>query len=111
MSENRNEQLVQERERRKRSTNTILHGVRVVDKNEESNDKVFVTALLETIGISIKQESIIRLGKPDPNKNRPIKLRMNSVSEKKKVMSRLPNLNNAEYRLKKMNVTDDYTGY
>ena len=49
------------------------------------------------------------MGKPDPNKNRPIKLRMNTESEMEKVMSRLPNLKNAEDHFRKISVTDDYT--
>ena len=49
------------------------------------------------------------MGKPDPDKNRSIKLRMNTESEKEMVMSKLPNLKNAEDHLKKISVTDDYT--
>ena len=110
MNENRNEQLVQERERKIRSTNIILHGVSEdVDKNEGNPDEEFVTAFLETIGISTKPDSIIRLGKPDLKKNRPIKLRMKNESEKENVMSRLANLKNAEERFKRISVTEDYT--
>ena len=110
MNENRNEQLVQERERKIRSTNIILHGVSEdVDKNEGNPDEEFVTAFLETIGISNKPDSIIRLGKPDLQKNRPIKIRMKNESEKENVMSRLPNLKNAEERFKRISVTEDYT--
>ena len=110
MNENRNEQLVQERERKIRSTNIILHGVSEdVDKNEGNPDEEFVTAFLDTIGISNKPDSIIRLGKPDLQKNRPIKIRMKNESEKENVMSRLPNLKNAEERFKRISVTEDYT--
>ena len=110
MNENRNEQLVQERERKIRSTNIILHGVSEdVDKNKGNPDEEFVTAFLETIGISNKPDSIIRLGKPDLKKNRPIKIRMKNESERENVMSRLPNLKNAEERFKRISVTEDYT--
>ena len=58
MSERRNDQLVQERERQLRSTNVIVHGVKeVADENEEENDDEFV---LGRIGVNIKPKSIAR---------------------------------------------------
>ena len=40
---------------------------------------------------------------------RPVKLIMNSSEEKGKIMSRLPNLRNAEDIYRKLSVRDDYT--
>ena len=42
-------------------------------------------------------------------KSRLIKLKMKSVSVKDSLMSRLPNLKNAEDRFNKISVTEDYT--
>ena len=102
INESRNYQLVQERERKLCSTNIIVHGVKeVAGENEEENDDEFVNAFLGRIGVSIKPISIIRLGKPEPSKTRPLKIKL--VTEKEEaVMSRLSNLKNAEDRFKKL---------
>ena len=74
INESRNNQLVPERERKLRSTNIIVHGVKeVADENEEENDDEFVNAFLGRIGVSIKPISIIRLGKPEPSNRRLLK--------------------------------------
>ena len=110
VNESRNNQLVQERERKLRSTNIIVHGVKeVADENEEENDDEFVNAFLGRIGVSIKPISIIRLGKPEPSKTWPLKIKLETEKEKEAVMSRLSNLKNAEDRFKKISVTEDHT--
>lgn len=105
MNENRNEQLVQERERRLRASNIIVHGV----NESEQDDKDYVSLLFRTLGVQSEPESITRLGKPEPDKIRPLKIKMKSESEKDHLMSRLVNLKNAEDRFKRISVTDDYT--
>ena len=52
---------------------------------------------------------MVRLGKQNANKKRPLKLRMNSEKEKMEIMSRLKFLKNAEEKFKKISITDDYT--
>ena len=103
------EMNVQERERKLRATNIIIHGVQeFLPENEDINDAEFINALFKTMGIDTRPESITRLGKPDPNKSRPIKLKMKSESDKDSFMARLPNLKNAEDRFNKISVTEDY---
>ena len=51
----------------------------------------------------------MRLGKPDPNRTRPINLKLKTENEKDSIISRLSNLKNAEDRLKRINITEDYT--
>ena len=109
MKETRNEQLVQERERKLRASNIIIHGVDEKEGNSKENDEEFINVFLGTIGNNTKPESIVRLGKYDMNKSRPIKVKMISENEKLNVMSRLSNLKNAEENLKRISVTDDYT--
>ena len=110
INESRNEQLVQERERKLPATNIIIHEVQeFLPENEDINDAEFINALFKTMGIDIRPDSITRLGKPDPNKSRPIKLKMKSESDKDSFMARLPNLKNAEDRFNKISVTEDYT--
>ena len=106
INQSRNNQLVQERERKLCSTNIIVHGVKeVVDEIKEENDDEFVNAFLGRIGVSIKPISIIRLGKPEPSKTRPLKIKLEIEKEQEVVMSRLSNLKNAEDRFKKISVT------
>ena len=110
INESRNEQLVQEMERKLRATNIIIHGVQeFLPENEDINDAEFINALFKTMGIDTRPESITRLGKPDPNKSRPIKLKMKSESDKDSFMARIPNLKNAEDRFNKISVTENYT--
>ena len=109
MKETRNEQLVQERERKLRASNIIIHGVDEKEGNSKEKDEEFINVFLGTIGNNTKPESIVRLGKYDMNKSRPIKVKMISENEKLNVMSRLSNLKNAEENLKRISVTDDYT--
>ena len=109
INESRNEQLVQERERKLRATNIIIHGVQEFPhENEDINDAEFINALFKTMGIDTRPESITRLGKADPNKSRPIK-KTKSESDKDSFMARLPNLKNAEDRFNRISVTEDYT--
>ena len=57
---------------------------------------------------NITPTSLVRLGKSDPNKSRPMKIKLNSENEKDDIMTLLPNLKNAEERLKRISVTEDY---
>ena len=78
-------------------------------ENGKEKDEEFVIAFLGKLGIKAKPASIVRLGNSDPNKIRPLKLKMNSEAEKENIMSRLSNLKNAEDRFRKVSVTEDYT--
>ena len=60
------------------------------------------------IGIEAKPASTARLGNSSPNKTKPLKLKMNNENEED-IMGRLPNLKNAEDRLRRVSVTEDYT--
>ncbi len=109
MKETKNEELVQQRERKLRSCNIIIHGVEDAKENGPAKDKEFVTALFAAIGVDHRPKTIVRLGRPDNNKCRPLLVTMNTDDEKDLVMTRLPNLKNAEDNLKKVSITDDYT--
>ena len=59
IKEDRNKQLVQERERNLRAANIIVHGVTdVANDAEEENYDNFVNAFLEKIGANTKPVSI-----------------------------------------------------
>ena len=90
IKENKNDELITERERQLRATNIIIHGVGEEIENGKEKDEEFVTAFLGKLGIESKSSSNVRLGNFDPNKTRPIKLKMSSEAEKENIMSRLP---------------------
>ena len=64
---------------------------------------------IEKLGLHLIPETIMRLGKTDSNKVRPMKLKFKSENDKDHVMARLPNLKNAEDNLKQISVIDNYT--
>ena len=65
ISDERNNQLIQEKERKRRATNIIIHGVEEKDENALESDEAYVKGLMETLGVKNKIDSIVRLGKDD----------------------------------------------
>ena len=110
--ESLNNELVQDTERQKREKNIIIHGVvehREAENENQDQDEIYVTKLLQIIGAHVQPVTIARLGKPNEGKNRPVKLIMESTEDKAQVMSRLINLKNAEELYKSVSIKDDYT--
>merc|ERR1712096_137933 len=66
-------------------------------------------SFLDTIGVTSRPKQIIRLGKSNGERKRPVKLIMNNSEDKDSVMSRLVNLKNAEEIYRNLSVRDDYT--
>jgi hypothetical protein len=113
IKDQRNEELIQEQERKGRSQNLIIHGV--AELNEEDSipkkkayDEEFVTSFLTVIDIGVKPKAILRLGNAK-SKNRPIKLVMANEQEKDSIMGNLRKLKDAEEKYKKLRITDDLT--
>ena len=108
---NKNHEIIQEKEREKRSTHIIIYGVsEASDNSPKEHDDNFVTSFLNTIGVVVvRPRQIIRLGKPNEKKKRPLKLVMNSDADKDTIMSRLCNLKDAEEVYRTVSVRDDYT--
>ena len=109
IKENKNDELITERERQLRATNIIIHGMGEEIENGKEKDVEFVIAFLEKLGKKSKPSSNVRLSNFDPNKTRPLKLKMSSEAEKEHIMSRRPNLKNAEDRFRKVSGTENYT--
>ena len=108
----KNNDLIQESERERRSANIIIYGISEVSDNQNTAkeyDETFVHSLLGIIGITSRPKQIIRLGKPIADKARPVKLVMNNSTDKDSIMSRLGNLKNAEEIYRKVSIRDDYT--
>ena len=113
MKDARNEELVQEQERKERSRNLIIHGVpELKEENDsikkKSHDEEFVTIFLTKIDIALKPLAIHRIGKPS-NRDRPIKVIMNNEQEQINIMRNPPKLKDADEQFKKLRITDDFT--
>ena len=104
----KNEELIEEKDKRLRENNIVIHGKRESENNEDS-DKQFVNDMIKDISVgAITAKSIIRIGKTENEKTRPIKVIFNNKEEKSKVMSNLRHLKGKE-GYNKISITDDYT--
>ena len=73
-------------------------------------DKSFIQDFLKEIGAEEASiEDITRLGKRDPGKTRPLRIRFSNTHSKTLVMSKLKNLGDAPEDLKKIVVSHDLT--
>ena len=113
MKDARNEELVQEQERKERSRNLIIHGVpQLKEENDsiknKSHDEEFVNKFLTNIDIAQKPLAIHRIGKPS-NRDRPIKVIMNNDQEQINIMRNFSKLKDADEQFKKLRITDDFT--
>ena len=51
----------------------------------------------------------MRLGNANPDKKRPVKVILNNIDDKEKIMSELNKLKNADPTIRRISVRDDYT--
>ena len=105
----KNDDLVEEKDRKYRSKNIIIHGKAEDETDSVSNDQAFVSKFLKDICVgNLKPKTINRLGAKNPFRLRPIRLIFELESEKDKVLQNLSNLKNQnEYN--RISVTADYT--
>lgn len=109
MMKTKNEELVEDRDKRLRAGNIIIHGKEEVD-NDKNHDEEFVTQLIKDIKVSsINVKSIIRLGKENPTtKKRPLKISLSNEADKEKIMNNLSNLKGEE-KYARISIKEDYT--
>jgi hypothetical protein len=103
----KNEERIEERDKKVRENNIIIHGCS--ENDSEEKDKIFVQDMLKEISVGkVNTKSITRVGKTDGGKSRPIKVTFSNVDEKTKVMSNLRFLKGKE-TYNKVSITEDYT--
>ena len=106
----KNDDLVQQKEREKRAANLIIYNISEDCEGDlETHDDEFISSFLETIGVATYPKQIVRLGKPNEKKMRPVKLVMENEDEKDTIMSRLANLRTADDIYRKLSIREDYT--
>ena len=113
MRENRSDELVEEQEQQRRANNLIIYGVKedLEDPTtpQKSKDVLFITGLMDVLEVSVQPIDIIRIGKANPGKHRPIKLTMNCAIDKKIIMDNLKKLKDADDVYRCLSIRDDYT--
>ena len=82
------------------------HRYQMLSLDDKKNVDDFLAIIQQT---DAKPVTIIRLGKRDENKTRPIKIKFNLLSDKQLVMSSLSKLKEAPDMSRKISVTEDYT--
>ena len=102
----RNEEKEEERERNIRSRNLIVHDVQ--ENENDQGDKDFIGTLLEAIGVNATIKSITRLGKMEGNKVRPIKFVVDSEVQRNLILESMYNIKGAD-NFKNVRVTRDLT--
>ena len=108
---NRNEEMEEERDRKSRAKNIIIHGKFEIGN---ADDKFFSDNLIKELQIGApKINQIERIGKETEGGNgstlkRPIKLTMNSEEDKDKVLNNLKALKDKPL-YKRISITADYT--
>ena len=76
MMESKNDELVQQRERKLRSCNIIIHGVEDQKEEGAESDKKFISEFFGVLGLDYEPKSTTRLGSATNNKGRPLRLTM-----------------------------------
>ena len=112
INEQRNMELNEANEKKARVANIIIHGVTEsinTDKEEaKKHDVEYISEFLRVINVSATCKSIFRLGKPNAERKRPIKVITESENERDNIMSNLKRLKDVDaYR--GISVTEDYT--
>ena len=113
MRETKNDELVEEQERTRRANNIIIYGMSEdLDGGTvplKSKDDFFITSLMEVLQVDVVPSTIVRLGKPNPGKHRPVRLTMSCANDKESIMANLKNLKNADTIYHSLSIRDDYT--
>jgi len=110
IKEARNEEQKEDRDKKVRRNNIIIHGIQDDQTKEEqekwTND--IVTDLFKDLAITINAKKIERIGFQTQSKRRPIKVTLKSQTDKDTIMKNLKNLKGIT-KYGKISVTDDYT--
>ena len=99
MVETRNDEKVKRVEQEKRSQNLIIHGAEEIGDDAEErkkNDVQYIKDTLKKLTVNAEPESVTRLGQPNDQKIRTLKIVMKSVEDKENVMGNLRKLKGTE---------------
>ena len=112
MEETKNSELVEEKEKKLRSQNLIIHGVEESSGDNKDDaiksDDIYINNFIAALKVTSTAKSASRIGLPAQGKNRPMKVVINIEEERNRILSNLRYLKDIpEY--KTISVTEDYT--
>ena len=112
MEETKNSELVEEKEKKLRSQNLIIHGVEESSGDNKDDaiksDDIYINNFIAALKATSTAKSASRIGLPAQDKNQPIKAVMDTEEKRNKISSNLRNLMDIpEY--KTISVNEDYT--
>ena len=100
------EENFQQRERKRRANNLVIHGMK---ENTNIKDELLIRKLMNAIGVTTSPRSFTRLGrKTAATTSRPLMIVMANTIEKRSFMKALPKLKNAVV-YSHLRITDDLT--
>lgn len=102
VKEVKNEELVEENDKKRRSTNLIIHGL---PELTSESDKLFVNKLIEETDSTAIPKVITRIGESD---KKPLKVVFLSEKERNKILSNLGCLKDKE-EYRGVSITEDFT--
>ena len=112
MEETKNAELVEEKGKKLRSKNLIIHGVEESSsENKEDvikSDDIYTKNFIAALKVTSTVKSVSRIGLSVQDKNCPVKVVMDTKEERNRILSNLRNLKGIpEYTI--ISVTEGYT--
>ena len=96
MEETKNAELVEEKEKKLRSKNLIIYGVKESSSDSKNDgirsDDIYINNFIAELMVTSTVKSESRIGVPVQDKNRPIKVVMNTEEVRNRILSNLRNL-------------------
>ena len=87
------EELEEENQKRLRQNNIVIHGKKENESNTSGSDEEFVNALLKELCVgAVKAKFMVRIGKIENGKARPLKVTFHNENDKVKVLDNLKQL-------------------
>ena len=96
IKETKNAGLVEQKEKKLRSKNLIIHGVEESSSDNKDDatksDNIYVSNFIAALKVTSIIKSASRIGLPAQDKIQPIKVVMNTEEERNRILSNLRNL-------------------
>lgn len=101
------EDISEERDRRLRAANLIIHGVRETDEAETA-DNEWLNIFKKDIDTNAEVKFVGRIGQKKSSKNRPLKIVLKNQEDKRSIFSKLKNLKGKE-SYQGVSISEDFT--
>ena len=103
------EELEEENQKRLRQNNILIHGRKENERATDDSDEEFVNALLKEICVgAVKAKFMVRIGKKEDNRPRPLKVTFHNESDKIKILDNLKQLKRKS-DFDGISIKDDFT--